>query len=59
MVIYGNLRLENYGSVWQIDHCLALASFNLVNENAKKKCFILRPLYDKDNTIRGDKIDMR
>ena len=25
--IYGNMTLENYGSVWQIDHCLAIASF--------------------------------
>ena len=29
--LYGNMTLENYGSVWQIDHCLAVASFNLLD----------------------------
>ena len=28
----GNMTVENYGSVWQIDHCLAIASFNLLDE---------------------------
>ena len=23
---------ENYGSVWQIDHCLAMATFDLLDE---------------------------
>ena len=27
--LYGNLTLENFGSVWQMDHCLSVASFNL------------------------------
>ena len=27
--LYGNMTIENYGSVWQIDHCLTIASFNL------------------------------
>ena len=60
--LYGNMTLENYGSVWQIDHCLAIASFNLLDENDMKKGFNwinLRPLYVKDNIIKGDKIDMR
>ena len=30
--LYGNMTLEKYGSVWQIDHCLSIASFNLLDE---------------------------
>ena len=53
---------EKYGSVWQIDNCLAVAPFNLSDENAMKKCLNwnnLRPMYFKDNLIEGDKNDMR
>ena len=60
--LYGSMTLENYGSVWQIDHCLSVASFNLLDENDVKKCLNwinLRPMYVKDNIIKGDKIDMR
>ena len=60
--LFGNMTLENYGSVWQIDHCLAIASFNLLDENDKTKgCnwINLRPLYVKDKIMKGDKIDMR
>ena len=59
---YGNMTLENYGSVWQIDHCLAVTYFNLLDENDIKKCFNwvnLRTMYVKDNIIKGDKSDMR
>ena len=54
------MTLENYGKIWCLDHCLAVASFNLLDENEMKKCFNwinLRPMYIKDNIIRGDKID--
>ena len=60
--LYGNLTLEIYGSVWQIDHYVAVASFNLLDENDIKKCFNwinFRPMYVKDNIKKGDKIDMR
>ena len=60
--LYGNMTLEKYGSVWQVDHCLAVASFNLLDENNMKNCFNwvnLRPMYVKGSIIRGDKIDMR
>ena len=56
------MTLENCGSLWQIDHCLAVASFDLVDENDMKNCFNwvnLRPMYVKDNIIKGDKIDIR
>ena len=58
--LYGNMTIENYGSVWQIDHTLPIASFNLLDENYMKKCFNwinLRPMYIKDNIVKGDKID--
>ena len=53
------MTIETYGSVWQIDHCLAIASFNLLDENDLKKCFNwinLRPMYVKDNIIKCGKI---
>ena len=56
------MTLENFGSVWQIVHCLAVASCNLLDENDMKKCFNwvnLRPVYVKDNIIKGDKVDER
>ena len=58
--LYGNMTLENYGSVWQIDHCLAVTSFNLLDGNDMKNCFNwvnLRPMYVKANIIKGDKND--
>ena len=45
--LYGKMALKNYGSVWQIDHCLAITSFNLLDENDMNKCFNwikLRPM---------------
>ena len=52
----GDKTLENYGSVWQIGHCLDIASFNLLDEKEEKKCFNLidlRPMFVKDKIIRG------
>ena len=54
------MTLENYGSIWQIDHCLAITSFNLLDEKEMKKCFnwiILRPMYSSENISKGDKTD--
>ena len=56
----GDMTLETFGSVWQIDHCLAIASFNLLDENEMKKIFSwinLRLMYGKGNIIKGDKND--
>ena len=56
------MSLDNYGSVWQIDHCLAIASFILLDEKEMKKCFNwinLRPMYCSENISKGDKIDLR
>ena len=56
------MTLEKFGEIWCLDHCLAVASCNLLNEKEIKNCFNwikLRPIYIKDKTIRGKKIDMR
>ena len=56
----GDMSLDNYGSVWQIDHCLPITSFNLLDENDMKKCFKwinLRPMCSKENNSKNDKID--
>ena len=58
--LYGNMTLENYASIWQIDHCLPIASFNFLDESDMKKCFNwinLRPMYCSENISKGDKID--
>ena len=60
--LYGNMTVENYGSIWQIDHCLPIVSFNLLDENDKKKCFNwvnLRPMYSSENNSKSAKIDHR
>ena len=60
--LYGNMTLENYGSVWQFDHSLPIASFDLLDENDMKKCFNwvnLRPTYPSENNSKKDKIDNR
>ena len=60
--LYGEMTLEKYGKFLSLEHCLPIASFNLIDENDMKKCFNwvnLRPMYVKDNTIEVDKIDMR
>ena len=59
---YGNMTIENYGSVRQIDHCLPIVSFNLLDENDMKKCFNwvnLRPMYSTENNSKIAKIDHR
>ena len=58
--LYGNMTFENYGSVWQIDHWLPIASFKLLNENDMKKCFNwinLIPIYSIENNSKKAKID--
>ena len=56
------MTIENYGSTWQIDHCLSIASFNLLDENDMKKCFNwvnLRPMYSSEKNLKGSKNDYR
>ena len=54
------MTLENYGSVWQINHCSPIASLNLLDEKTLKKCFNwfnLRRMYSNENNLKKAKID--
>ena len=58
--LYVDMTIENYGSTWQIDHCLSIASFNLLDENDMKKCFNwfnLRPMNSTENNLKESKND--
>ena len=58
--LYDEMTLEIYGKIWCLDHCLAVASFSLLDGNDMKNCFLwikLRPIYVKDNIFKGDEID--
>ena len=60
--LYGEMTMKNYGKVWQIDHTLAINSFNLFNQDELRKFFNwrnLRPLYSKENMSKGDEVDER
>ena len=37
--LYGDMTVENYGKIWQLDHTIPISSFDLSNENEKRKCF--------------------
>ena len=53
--------MENYGKIWNLDHCLAISTFNLSDENEIKKCFgwvNLRPMYVRENISKGNKTDI-
>ena len=50
--LIGNMSIDNYGSVWHIDHTLPCSYFNLLNENEMRKSFNwvnLRPMYASKN----------
>ena len=60
--LYGNMTVEKYGSVCQIDHCLPIVSFNLLDEIDMKKCLNwvnLRPMHSSENNSKNAKIDNR
>ena len=38
--LYGEMTLENYRKIWCLDHCLAIASFNLSDKKAMKNVSI-------------------
>ena len=60
--LYGEMTLENYGKILCLDHCLPIASFDLLGENDVKKCFNwinFRRIYVKHNIVKGDKNDIR
>ena len=56
------MSIDNYGSVWCIDDCLPIGSFNLLDEKEMKKSFNwinLRPMYTKENNSKRAIIDNR
>ena len=55
--LYGLMTLENYGTIWCLDHCIPLKKTN-ENDLYKYTNWInLRPMYIKDNISKGSKID--
>ena len=58
--LYGDMTLENYGKVWCLDHCYPLSKISLSNENGLIKYtnwLNIRPMYIRDNIIKGGKIN--
>ena len=56
---YGLMTLENYGTIWCLDHCIPLKRTN-ENDLYKYTNWInIRPMYIKDNSSKGSKIDNR
>ena len=54
------MTMENYGSIWDINQCLSIASFNTLDENEMKKCFNwidLRPMYCSENISKRASIN--
>lgn len=51
---------ENYGQVWEIDHVLPCASFDLSLPEQQKECFHFantQPLFVLDNTRKGASVN--
>ena len=60
--LYSEMTFEKYGKIWCLDLCLAVASFNLIDEKSMKKFFNwvnLKPKYIKDKIIKDEKIERR
>ena len=54
------MTLEKYGKIWCLDHCFPLSKTNLSDSNElynSTKWTNLRPVYIKDNLVKGNKID--
>ena len=55
------MTLENYGKIWCLDHCYPLSKISISNENELIKYtnwLNIRPMYIKENIIKGDKINL-
>lgn len=59
------MSFENYGSVWNVDHVIPCARFNLINSDDRHKCFHwsnLRPFkyienLERNNTLTKKELD--
>lgn len=50
---------ENYGKIWEVDHIMPIAIFDLSKPDHQRRCFHfsnLQPLFVKDNRIKKAKI---
>ena len=57
--LYGDMTIENYGKIWCLDHCYPLSKIKENELNKYTNWVNIRPMYIKDNIIKGDKIDYR
>ena len=55
--LYGDMTLENYGKVWCSDHCYPLSKINENDLIKYTNWSNIRPMYVKDNIIKGGKIN--
>ena len=53
------MTLENYGTIWCLDHCIPLKRTNEKDLYKYTNWINLRPMYIRDNNIKSDKIDNR
>ena len=54
------MNWENYAIFWEYDHVLPIPSFDLRDEDERKKCFNfinIRPLKIKENKSKLNKIN--
>ena len=57
--LYGLMTLENYGTIWCLDHCYPLTKIRENELNKYTNWINIRPMYIKDNISKGSKIDNR
>ena len=60
--LYGNMTEEDYGSVWNVNHCYPLSKTNLIDKNEMNKSthwIKLRPMCCSESISKGSKIDNR
>lgn len=53
------MTFENYGKVWEVDHIMPCAIFDLAKAEHRKRCFHfsnLQPLFVSDNRIKNSRI---
>ena len=55
--LYGDMRLENYGKIWCLDHCYPLSKIKENELNKYTNWVNIRSMYIKDNIIKCDKIN--
>lgn len=54
------MTFDNYGSYWNVDHCIPISKFDLSDNNQLQLANDwknLRPSLVKDNEVKSSKID--